>query len=118
MVDSAATAIEADGASAPALTESYMRLREQVGNVLAGDLSDEFNATFPSIDLVQPPTSPQPHATAAWRVTAEPAARRARALLGQLAGWIDGLIEEQTLERRIRMEAEELAKRQRPGFTG
>jgi len=69
-----------------------MRLREQVGNVLAGDLSDEFNATFPSIDLVQPPTSPQPHATAAWRVTAEPAARRARALLGQLAGWIDGLI--------------------------
>jgi hypothetical protein len=55
MVDAAAETVAADGASAPALTDAYMRLRTQLGDILDGDLSDEFNEAFPTIPVVTPP---------------------------------------------------------------
>jgi hypothetical protein len=120
MIDSAASAVEADAASAPALTESYQRLREQVEKTLSGsDLLAEFQASFPELPTVEGPTgSEHPREVVSRARVAESAARKARALLGQLAGWVDGMIAERTLEKRLQAEAVERVKqeKQRPGF--
>ena len=118
MTEAAGTAVAADGASAPALTESYIRLRDQIANLLQGDFADEFDAAFPVVEEVRQPMD-HPRAAARAAIIHEAAARRARTLLGQLAGWLDGLIAEATLEQRLRFEAEERVKaerRQPPGF--
>jgi hypothetical protein len=116
-VDAAATVTEPDGSAAPALTESYMRLREQILKMLdGGDLSAEFNESFPEIEIVgSPGRHPRDVALAQMAHTVD--ARRAQTLLAQLAGWLDGLIQAETYEQRMRIEAEEKAKRQAPGFT-
>jgi hypothetical protein len=103
-----------DGASAHALSDGYMRLRNQIGTILDGDLSDEFNAAFPEIQVPQlGPGSPS------RTIALTPQARRSQALLAQLAGWLEGLIAERTLDQRLRYEAEErvkLERRKPPGF--
>jgi hypothetical protein len=118
MVEAASTAVDADGAAAHALSESYMRLREQLANVLEGDLSDEFNAVFPEIEIPAP-VQVHPGAAARAAIAQTPAARRAQVLLTQLAGWLDGLIAEQTLDQRLKLEAAERVAQERrkpPGF--
>jgi hypothetical protein len=119
MIDSAGDAVPADGASAPALTKSYARLREQIGGLVTGTpLADEFVQAFPEIEVVAAPQA-HPRSAARAALVNESAAREARALLGQMAGWVGGLIAEQTLERRMQLEAAERVSQERrdpPGF--
>jgi hypothetical protein len=119
-IEAAASSVKPDGSGAPALTESYMRLRSQVQQLIGeSSLSGEFESTFPVIEIVDKPMD-HPRAAARAVMVHEAAAQEAKGLLGQLAGWLDGLIAEQTLEQRLRFEAEARVKEERrkpPGFT-
>ena len=117
----AATDVTPDGNAAPALTSSYLRLREQALELVDDERRAELDATFPIIDTVELPSTPHPRLTSRLEATGGPAARTAQALLAQLAGWLDGYIAALTLEQRMRLEAEERVKQERrrpPGFTG
>jgi hypothetical protein len=79
----------------------------------------EFIRVFPEIGISEAPDMRmagnlrlQQHAD----IEAE--ARHAKALLGQLEGWVQGLIDEQTLGQRLRLEAEARAREEarRVGF--
>ena len=112
MIESAASAVPDDGASAHALTESYARTRNEVRRLIADtQLVSEFDAAFPEIEVVEV-TSRDPWAVAQSGLVNEPAARRAKLLLGQLAGWVGGLIDEQTLDRRLQLEAQERVRQE------
>lgn len=103
MAESAAPSVEPDGYSAPALTGSYARLRAEIARMLEGSgLEQEFANAFPEITVIK-------HARNTPRVATRDAsaAREVRILLGQLGGWLEGLIAERTLEQRLRYEAEE-----------
>jgi hypothetical protein len=120
MVEAAASSVEQpDGSAAPALTGSYMRTRAEISSLLGGSgLEQEFANAFPEIEVVEGGHR-HPRDAAAAGITDAPAARSAQVLLGQLAGWLDGLIAERTLDQRLRLEAEERVKqerRQSPGF--
>jgi len=81
------------------------------------DLRDEFTRLFP--ELPEPPDyDPNEVFFKLERTEGELTQATADALLNLrlLGGWIQGLIDEQTLERRIRAEAEERAKRPPTGF--
>jgi hypothetical protein len=109
------------GDSVHASAEAYVRLHAEIsGMVDDTELHDEFDRLFP--DEVLPldhaeelgmSLSPQ------GAVRAGSEGRRAQTHLRQLAGWVQGLIEEQLLERRIVAEAEANAKEQakQVGFT-
>ncbi len=116
MVDTAATSVEPNAGSARALTDSYVRLREEVREMIAdSELKHEFHRVFPGIAIQEAPNPSLAGGLALEddaRLNAE--AQRARALLGQLAGWVQGLIDEQTLEKRLQLEAE--AKARKTGF--
>jgi hypothetical protein len=116
----AGTDTEPDGASAVALTESYMRLRGQVLKFVKGsDLEAEFESTFPEIKITERPPSDPFEVQAAIQEGKFPA-RQAQSLLAQLAGWIGGIVREMTLEQQMRLDAEARAKqaaKQPPGFT-
>jgi hypothetical protein len=119
MVESAASAVDpAQPESAHAITDSYQRLRAQVGELVGGsDLEGEFTASFPEIDVAR--FEPRRGSLIAEGAAALNAAQRARVLLGQLAGWLEGLIVERTLQQRIEAEAAERVKQERkqpPGF--
>jgi hypothetical protein len=121
MIESAATSVTADGDGAPALTESYARLRGLARDfVEAPDLNiDEFDPAFPEMDVVEFAEHEHPRRLMARNTTYAPQAKRAQALLGQLGGWVSGLIDEITLEQRLRFEAQERVKQERrqpPGF--
>ena len=115
MIESAASTVDPAVASAPALTESYSRMRAQVFELVNGsELSNEFSAAFPKMNPVSTPSgSGHPSNMVRQIRTAEAEAQKARTLLGQLAGWLTGLIEEQTLTARIKAEAAERIKQQR-----
>lgn len=121
MTDSAATSVTADGEGAPALIESYTRLRgltrEFVG---ANGLNiEEFDSAFPEIDAIDLRQFEHPRNRMHRKGMYAPQAIRAQALIGQLGGWLSGLFDEVTLERRLRLEAEERVKQERrqpPGF--
>lgn len=119
-INAAADSVEPTGHSAPALTESYMRLRGQVAELVAEtDLAQEFDETFPEIDVADLPTSSDPGDSAILNLTAKPRAQQAAALLRQLGGWIGGIVRTMTLEQQMRIEAEAKAKeaaKQPPGF--
>lgn len=122
MIESAASSVEADGNGAPALTESYSRLRGLTRDYVEayGLNIDEFDPAFPEVEVVEYPEHEHPRRLAARDRTYAPRAKQAQALLGQLGGWVSGLIEELTLEQRMRLEAEERVKQERrqpPGFT-
>jgi hypothetical protein len=116
----ASTDTEASGKAAPALSESYMRLRGQAAELVAEtQLADEFAATFPEIEVVQGPSGRDPAQAAAFSISAAPQAENALALLRQLGGWVAGIVREMTLEQQMRIEAQEKAKlaaKQPPGF--
>ena len=78
--------------------KAYPRLRAEVEQALTDDLRDEFERLFPS----SLETTGQP-----WGKQGE----EAIVLMTQLAGWLNGLVEAAILDRRIRAEAEERAKR-------
>lgn len=108
MIDSASRAVEVDGHAAPALTESYTRLRGMVRDLVAASDPSlaEFDAAFPEIQVVAIPTAQSPHSVVTQAMRNHPHATKAQALLGQLAGWVSGVINELTFEQRLRMEAE------------
>lgn len=102
MIESASTAVDPDGDGAAALTQSYIRLRRMVRD-LVGESSatlDEFDAAFPEIDPVEIKTHNDPRSMAMRPMKYAPHARHAKALLGQLAGWVSGLIAELEYEQR------------------
>lgn len=114
-----AAQIEATHESVGALVKAYSSLRDEMLLLLkdAGlnDLCEEFARLFPVILM------PAQEVIAAWPNTfLEAAARATEAQLGlrKMGGWIQGLIDEQTLEMRLRLEAEEKAKRESKPATG
>jgi hypothetical protein len=120
MVESAAAG-EANGYSAPAFTQSYVRLRGQVAQLVTGtSLEEEFAGAFPEIEQVEIPKGRNDPAVLSMQKSAlAPQAHRAQALIGQLGGWLTGLIDEQTLQQRIEAEAAVRIKQERrqpPGF--
>jgi len=102
---------------APSLTEGYRRMRSQVA-VLVGDsdLRGEFDAMFPDLPAFNGDASPRGNLIA-WHTKATAAATEAQRLLDQLAGWVGGLIDEQTLPERIQAEAMARVKAEQ-GFEG
>jgi hypothetical protein len=104
MIESAATSVDATGDAAAALTESYARLRHQVGAVMTDSSADlaEFEAAFPRIDVVELDQYEDPRDMAMRGMKYAPQAKRAQVLLGQLAGWVTGLIQELEYEQRSR----------------
>lgn len=86
--------------SGQAQAESYLRIRGEVASSLGEDTSlrAEVERLFPS----ELSSSGRP-----WGVQGAEAV----VLMSQLAGWLSGLIEASILDRRIRAEAEERAKR-------
>ena len=116
-----ASQAEATFQAGEALAGAYLGLREEMQRVLEDGglpaLRVEFDRLFPSLD-VPPPYSPAlPESTGAKLAAA---ANEAQLGLRKLHGWIQGLINEQTLDERLRMEAAEKAKLEsrRPiGFT-
>jgi hypothetical protein len=102
---------EATKRSVIALVRAYNSLRSEMLNALAGDdlaeLRQECERLF--VELTEPPMID-------WM--REETANEALLNLRKLAGWIQGLIDEQTLETRLRMEAEERVKKERRPPTG
>ena len=114
-VESAVSGVEIDWMAAPGLTESYNRILDEVRGLVEGTSLAEELERFPEIENYRE-RGPSPRAVA----EGGSAAKRAASMLGQLAGWLDGLIQEQTLDQRLKYEAEErvkLERRKRPGFS-
>lgn len=112
---------EANYQAGEALTGAYVGLREEMQRVLedAGlaELRVEFERLFPTLDVPRSYSPALPESTGAKLAAA---ANEAQLGLRKLHGWIQGLIDEQTLDERLRMEAEEkakLASRPPTGFT-
>ena len=121
-LQAAAGAVKPEASSAHALTDSYARLR--AGALLLmeenDDLKQEFLSTFPEMEVTPGPEQGMPLDKFVMRgASDEIAAQRAAALLSQMAGWFEGIVAEQTLERRLELEAQERIKQERripPGF--
>jgi hypothetical protein len=96
MIESAAASVKPDGDGAAALTESYMRLRGMVRDLVdeSSATLEEFDAAFPEIDVIEIPEREHPRNIGMRSMRYAPHAAQARALLGQLAGWVAGLIQE------------------------
>jgi hypothetical protein len=108
MIERASTSVEATGDGAAALTESYVRLRGRVRAVMedsSGELA-EFDAAFPEIETVAIEDREHPRNMAMRAMKYAPQAKRAQALLGQLAGWVTGLVQELEYEQRSRYESD------------
>jgi hypothetical protein len=122
MIDAAAASVSPDASAAHALTESYVRLRREVSELAQElGLGEEFAAVFPEVAVAEPPTaSLAGNLGRQFNLDLQAEAKRASTLLGQLAGWVQGLIDEQTFEQRIAAEAEAkatLAAKPPTGFT-
>ncbi len=86
-----------------ALPNAYQKLREEVGTVIEDEQREEFERLFP-------PWS-RPSTAGSVRGGFDPlraaaATNEARALLGQLAGWLEGFVS----EVRMKLEADAYAK--------
>jgi hypothetical protein len=110
---------EATYKAAGALVRAYLSLRAEVILIMAAeelsDLRGEAMRLFPEIGEPAPFTSagqPQSHEVL------ETAATEALSRLRQLGGWIQGLINELTLDQRLRLEAEAKAKLEAHPGTG
>jgi hypothetical protein len=106
MVTSAAQA-EATYKAGNALVKAYLSLRGEMLRILESDaLADlriEFSRLFPTIEYA-PPYSPAFGPTTSARLAE--VAHDAQISLRSLQGWIQGLIDELTLEQRLRLDAE------------
>lgn len=117
----AAAQVEATHDSARALVRAYLGLRDEMLVVLEGESLDDLREEFER--LFSPIEEPREVNVAIHHTITAAAALAAEAQVGlrRMEGWIQGLIDEQTLEQRLRMEAEEKAKLEskRPtGFAG
>jgi len=86
------------------LREEMQRVVEDAG---LANLRVEFDRLFPTVDAPPPYSPALPEST---RAKLAAAANEAQLGLAKLHGWIQGLIDEQTLDERMRVEAEEKAK--------
>lgn len=104
MIESAAGSVEATGDGAAALTESYDRLRSRVRAAMEDSKVDlaEFDDAFPEIEVVEIADHEHPREMGMRGMKYAPHAAKAKALLGQLAGWVSGLIQELEYEQRSR----------------
>ena len=116
-IAAAASGGKVEPADAPSLTGGYLRMRAQVAELVSGgELEAEFEAMFSEISEFEGGSGPGPRGDLiAWHTKATTAGIDAKRLLEQLSGWIEGLIEEQTLSERIQAEAAEKVKREK-GF--
>ena len=115
-IAAAAQGDKVEPADAPSLTNGYRRMRAQVAELVGGaELEAEFNEMFPEIPEFQGSSGPGPRGLIDWHTEATTAGTNAKRLLEQLSGWIEGLIEEQTLAERIQAEAAERVKQEK-GF--
>jgi hypothetical protein len=107
--------VEATYQAAAALVEAYMGLRGEMqrvlGNLGLSDLSAEFDRLFLPIG---PPPEYSPAVPSLTGPRLLKAASAAQLNLRKLQGWIQGLINELTLEQRLRMEAEAAAGMKKP----
>jgi len=103
---------------APSLTEGYRRMRSQVFDLVAGsDLEPEFNDLFPEISEYSMQGDPTGGpGLIRWHTEATTAGTNAQRLLDQLGGWLEGLIEQQTLPEKIQAEAAERVRQEQGGF--
>jgi hypothetical protein len=83
------------------LVDSYPRIRREVAEAVGAGYAEEVERLFP--ESLQTEGRP-------WGAQAE----EVKALMAQMAGWLDGMIEAAILERRIQAEAE--AKARKTGF--
>ncbi len=103
------SAVPADQSSAfEGLSASYERRREEVHQAVADSIPTEFDRLFPAaIDR---------SGVGGGRLTPQAifgqqeVASTARTLLGQLAGWLEGIIEGSQVRERMRLEAEAYAR--------
>ncbi|MBD0347929.1 MAG: hypothetical protein ICV59_02135 [Thermoleophilia bacterium] len=90
-----------------ALVRTYLRLRDEMLEILGqpglDQLRNEFNRLFPILE--EPPGSLGPSDSVPNQRLAE-AAHEAQLSLRRLQGWIQGLIDELTYADRLRAEAE------------
>jgi hypothetical protein len=115
-VASTADVSEVKPDDAVSLVDGYRRLREQVASLVADtDLRDEFEEMFPDLPefVAQSPTGGR--GLIEWHNRATTEAKKAQRLLSQMSGWLEGVIESQTMPERIQAEAAEKAKLER-GF--
>lgn len=109
---------EVGATDAYALTESYLRLRTSVRSMtsdLGGD-AEAFDLEFPEIDAVSK-SSPAPAPRTLFDYKSK--ASHAAALLRQLAGHVEGLIEAYVIEKELDMDQVQAAReasRQPVGF--
>jgi hypothetical protein len=115
----AAASTEAARDSAAALVHAYNGLQDELRASLESDetmdLAEEFDRLFPPLaepGEFSPVLAVESHA----RLAA--AAEEGRTRLVQMGGWIQGLIEEITLQERMRLEAEAKAREQAKPRTG
>src|SRR5687768_10927406 len=94
------TAFQAGGA----LARAYLGLRDEMLLVLSGALREEFERLFPEMEVPEPHNPVFDVHVSGTRLTE--AAMEAQLHLRRLEGWIQGLIDEMTLEQRLRMDAE------------
>jgi hypothetical protein len=85
----------------PGLVASFGRIRAEVSEAVGPAYAQELNRLFPE----ELKTTGQP-----WGAQAT----EAQTLLGQMAGWLDGMIEAAILDRRIQADAD--AKARQTGF--
>jgi hypothetical protein len=92
-------------------------MRAQVAELVGGgELEAEFKEMFPEIPEFKSSGDPTGGpGLIAWHTEATTAGTNAKRLLEQLSGWVEGLIEEQTLAKRIQAEAAEKVKQEK-GF--
>ncbi len=105
--------------SAAALVHAYSGLRGEMLGVLAPDELRELREEFER--LFQPLEEPEPFNLRfgeSSHVRLASAAEEAQMLLRMVGGWVQGLINELTLEQKIRLEAEAKARLESKLSTG
>lgn|SRR5262249_41488707 len=113
-----AAQMEATAAAASALVNAYNRLIDEIIQIFEGDdlkaLHDECRRLFPPIE------EEVPWDAGSFGGQARAAVLAAEAQMGlrKLQGWVQGLIDEQTLSERLRLEAEAKARLETKPPTG
>lgn len=103
-ISGALSAVEADTlGSGNALPSAYTNLRQQVKSTIEDELQEEFESLFPAWS--------HPPLMGSRRPGFDPlkvmgVVNEAKALLGQLSGWLDGFVS----EARLALEAKEYAE--------
>jgi hypothetical protein len=87
-----------DGNHAPGLTTAYESLRAEIGSWLEGDLRQEFDDFFPSLEVVEPPSA-HPRDVGMFAEKKKSAAHGAAIKLRLMSGWLDGLINQHAGDR-------------------